>query len=623
MRPLVWADPRATIGERALLLNGAEHSCVLVRLPDGLGIATDLDFRMSLSNASLSREAPLSAICSVPVVTVTEHTGAPATLLKMVEQGLHHLVVTTDTGDPVGVVRVVDLASAEVRDPLLVRRLLQRAQGLDDLVQAASILPSTALELAAVGIPALRVAGILSAVRDLVAQRVVELTATSVPPTSVSWLVLGSSARREAMPGSDINTALAWHTLPDCRVAELRTDAGLVLTALERCGLSRCPDGANATEPLFSRSVEDWEEATRRWTHHPESQSALLLASIVADNRPLTSVDLGSALNRSMLASVRDCPFLDGLLNFTLAGKPPVGRIHDFAVEHTGPHRGQLDLKRGGLWPVVLLGRWMALVVGDVRGSTVDRVRRGSQAGILTTGEAEDLVGAFKHIFQLRFEREITALKLGGVGESHIDPGALDSLQRNYLCDSFRAITGVRAAVRKGWASGAVLGSRCRSGVALSWLASRLDDDLEGLGLGCATEGVVGIQNLGERELMRREGLGIELVLGDQFQEHRGGVRAYQPGRDGEVHDPEVLQGQLDSSPVHADVRDRPAGPDHLRAGLKGLRHPRRPRSQRRRRVRRSWPSPRRASPPNCCSPRRWRRRPWPSRVGCRRDPAR
>src|SRR5688572_20301854 len=70
MRPMVWAVPGATIGEAAHLLDGAEHSCVLVRLPGGLGIATDNDFRASLADASLSREAPLSAICSVPAVTV-------------------------------------------------------------------------------------------------------------------------------------------------------------------------------------------------------------------------------------------------------------------------------------------------------------------------------------------------------------------------------------------------------------------------------------------------------------------------------------------------------------------------------------------------------------------------
>ena len=86
MRPLVWADRGATIGDGARLLDDPEHSCVLVRLPTGLGIATDHDFRRSIADGSLSREAPLSAICSVPVVTVTEYTDASAALLEMVER---------------------------------------------------------------------------------------------------------------------------------------------------------------------------------------------------------------------------------------------------------------------------------------------------------------------------------------------------------------------------------------------------------------------------------------------------------------------------------------------------------------------------------------------------------
>jgi CBS domain-containing protein len=375
----------------------------------------------------------------------------------MVERGIHHLVVTTETGDPVGFVRIVDLASAEVRDPLLVRRLVRRARGLDDLVRAASILPSTVLELAEIGTPALRVTGILSAVRDLVVQRVVELTATNVPTASVSWMVLGSSARREALPGSDVDTALAWPTQLSGRAAQLRTDAGVVLAGLERCGMSRCPDGANATEPLFSRSVDDWVEATNRWTQHPESESALLLASIVADNRPVTNAALGRSLTESMRTAARDRRFLSGLLSFTLAVKPSRGRIADFAVEHTGANRGQVNLKRGGLWPVVLLGRWMALVVGDTRASTVDRIRRGSETGILTTGEAQDLVGAFEQIFQLRFDQEIAALISGAASESHFTPRTLDALQRNYLRDSLRAITSIQTAVRKSWASGEVM----------------------------------------------------------------------------------------------------------------------------------------------------------------------
>ena len=454
MRPLVWADPEASIGEAAQLLDGADISCVLVRLPGGLGIATDHDFRASLADASLSREAPLTAICSVPAVTVNEHSDAPAALVEMVERGIHHLVVTTDTGHPVGVVRVVDLASAEVRDPLLVRRSVARARSLDDLHEAADIVPQTVLEMDEIGIPALRVSGILSTVRDLIVQRVVELSPTVVPTRRVSWLVLGSLARREALPHSDVDTALAWPTALDSSAPQLRADAELVLVGLESCGLSRCPDGANSTEPLFSRSVDDWQEATHRWTRHPESESALLLASIVADNRPVTHVELGRELTQSMMSSTRDRTFLDALLAFTLAVKPPRGLLSDLTVAHTGPHRGQLDVKRGCLRPVVLLGRWLALAVNDPSGSTVDRIRRGAHSGLLTTGEAEDLIGAFEQIYQLRFDQEIAALRSGGTSDSFVAPRDIDPLSRRYLHDSLRAVSQIQTAVRKSWTSG-------------------------------------------------------------------------------------------------------------------------------------------------------------------------
>jgi CBS domain-containing protein len=155
-----------------------------------------------------------------------------------------------------------------------------------------------------------------------------------------------------------------------------------------------------------------------------------------------------------MLKSTRDPAFLTGLLSFTLAVRPSRGRLTDFTVEHGGPHRGKLDLKRGGLWPVVLLGRWLALVLGDPSGSTADRIRRGSQSGLLSASEADGLIGAFEMIYQLRFDLEIAALKSGTTSDSYVAPGAIDTLRRHYLHDSFRAIAEVQTAVRKAWASG-------------------------------------------------------------------------------------------------------------------------------------------------------------------------
>lgn len=452
MRPAVWAGVGATIGEAAQLL-GADDSCVLVRLRTGLAIATDHDFRVSLTDPSVSRATALDEICSNPVVTVDEHADAPSALLAMLEHGIHHLVVTSDTGDPVGVLRFVDLASEQVRDPVLVRRQVLRARTLDELRRAMATLDEAVVETASSGVPALRVSGVLSAVRDLVVQRVVELTPTTADSSDVSWLVLGSAARREALPHSDVDTALTWPGSLDGQEQRLRDDAERVLAGLERSGLARCPDGANATEPLFSRSSADWVEATRRWTRHPESRGALLLASIAADNRALTNIELGSELVRSMLDAARHRPFLTALLDFSLAAKPARRVLHGFSVERSGAHRGQLDLKRGGLWPVVLLGRWVALATGDPSGSTVDRIRRGSASGLLSTGEAEDLVAAFELVFQLRLDQEIAAIRTGEPPDSHLDPEELDPLRQHFLRDSFHAVSRIQASIRKAWST--------------------------------------------------------------------------------------------------------------------------------------------------------------------------
>jgi Putative nucleotidyltransferase DUF294 len=122
-----------------------------------------------------------------------------------------------------------------------------------------------------------------------------------------------------------------WPTAFSDRSDQFRAGAEVVLIALEHCGLSRCPDGANATEPRFARSVDGRSEATARWTRYPESGSALLLASIVVDNRPLTNVYLGRALTQSMLNSARDRNILDALSHFTLAVKPQRRLMRGFA----------------------------------------------------------------------------------------------------------------------------------------------------------------------------------------------------------------------------------------------------------------------------------------------------
>jgi CBS domain-containing protein len=186
--------------------------------------------------------------------------------------------------------------------------------------------------------------------------------------------------------------------------------------------------------------------------HDPTAEGALLLSAMVADSRPVTDVPLGLHLTDSIRTHTRTSQFLRALLDEALAWRPPTGFIRDFIVHHTGEHRGQLDLKRGGLAPVVALGRWIAIAVGEARGTTAQRLRRGAAAGLLTSDEALTLVGGYESIYALVLDHEVAALRSGGKPQTFIAPRDLDTLTRRHLRETFRAITYVQDRVDQDWA---------------------------------------------------------------------------------------------------------------------------------------------------------------------------
>lgn len=459
MRPVLWADPNTSVREAARVITDAHQSSVLLTTREGLGIATDADLRRAVATTA-DLDGPVAAIATLPALTTAVDTPRSQALLAMIENGVHHLVVTDVGGAAVGVLRVVDLASTDVRDPLLVRSAIDAACSADDVAEAAQMLPSTAVELVDSGIPAVRVGALLAAVREALLRRLVELVGDPGQELPASWLVLGSTARREPLPSSDLDTAVVWsgpdpddHDPRGERGRASREAAGRVLDEMERGGLRRCPDGANATNPLFNRSRSAWVRTTTGWREHPGGDRALLLTSIAADSRPVTEFALGrSALERTR--SMRESnDFLDLMMRFTTASKPPAGFVRDFVVEQSGHHRGQLDLKRGGLMPIASLGRWVAVVTGEPDGSTPERLRRGSRQGVLTTDEADSMVGAFELIYDLVLEREVEALRAGTPATTYLAPAALDPLTRRNLRSAFREIAHVQTRLQGEWVS--------------------------------------------------------------------------------------------------------------------------------------------------------------------------
>ncbi len=453
MREILWVKATQSVREVAESMTSAEQSFALVDSPMGVGLVTDRDFRSKVGRGEFGLDSPIGAMMSHPLITVSNKVSLASAFLQMVERGVHHLVVVDDYEKPIGVVRAMDLSSIQLRNPLLIRAAIESAQSIDELASASQLLKPSLVELHDNGIPSLHVAGLMSAIVSAILTRVLTLSSSVDEPVPHSWLILGSIARGEPLPASDVDTAIVW---ADQRgevdaTDEITTNAKRILTLMEECGLEKCSNGANADNALFSRSRSAWIDISSAWLTDPTRAGALLLSSIAADNQPLTQVTLGRTIMENIRETARSHEYLSEALRFALVKKPPIGFVKDFIVDQSGENRGGLNLKEGGLAPIASLARWCAIAQGDVRGGTIDRLRRASESGLLQGEEGDVLIGAFTEIHQLVFDEEIADIRAGRKANTWISPDSLDSLTRRHLRESFRSISSIQGVIESEW----------------------------------------------------------------------------------------------------------------------------------------------------------------------------
>ncbi len=449
-----------TVREAAKRMTDQCASAVLVPHGDTFGIVTDRDLRSRVIAAGLRPDAPVSAIMTEPAYTVTADRLGGDVLLDMLERNVHHIPVLSAAGEVLGVVDDGDLVAAEGRKPLLLRRAIALAESPADLATVAAGLTPMIIALHDARVAAEHVAAVRSVVLDALTRRLVELAVRDAgdPPVPFTWYALGSLARREAVPSSDVDSALAWEDEspeasgqvagrdPSQVAGYLGRVAQAVDEGLRACGMSPDAHGASAANPLFARSLASWHRAARSLSEDPTQEKALILVSVITDSRPVWS---SRRLVASGLWEARpypDHPYLLRLLaRFALSFRPPTGFLRDFVVEHSGERRGQLDIKHGGLIPIVDLARWAGMAAGIASASTLERLRVAEAAGTMESEEARTLMEAFGFILSLRLDHQVEQLRRDQAPDDFIDPKTLNPLARSYLREAFRAVASVQA----------------------------------------------------------------------------------------------------------------------------------------------------------------------------------
>jgi CBS domain-containing protein len=459
--PALVCPPEASVQQAARQMAEAGATCVVVDSGDGLGIVTDRDIRTRVVAAGAGPETPLSDVMTAPAWTVSADRMATEALVEMLDRGIRHFPVLSAARRLLGVIDDVDLMANERRSPFRLQASIARSTDVEAVAEAATDLSDTVIALYDAGLPPSAISRAITSIHDTVTRRMIEFAHAGLgrPPVPYTWLATGSFGRFEAFPSSDVDSAIAWDG-PDDDIELRRTMVTLaerVIQDMRLCGFEPDVNGALASNPLFARSIEEWERAATSWIEQPDENRGLLLLAVVVESDPVWGgTTAAEHLARVFARAPGRERMLRRLAAAALLARPPTGFLRNVVLHPGGERKGVLDIKARGLVPIEALARWSGLVAGVSAASTRARLKASGEAGSMSQDDATTLRDAFELFSALRMEHQVAQLRAGEDPDDLIDPKTLTPLTRTSLKEAFRAVAHVQRGI------GLELGFRAR-----------------------------------------------------------------------------------------------------------------------------------------------------------------
>jgi CBS domain-containing protein len=416
--PLV-VGPDTPVTTIARQLADRDVHCAVVDAGDGTyGIVTDSVLGRRVVAAGLAGDTPARVVMTHPATTVgaRDFALAPTTAgVGMLEQ-------------------------------------IHRTRSRAELIDRARRAPAVLGDILDRGLAADRVIRVYSAIIDAIIRRSIRLVFADHPDLPLdrfTWLSLGSQGRREAVPCSDVDAAIAFDddVSPET-MTRYRHAFAEVNALLTDAGLSVDGNGANASNTAFTRTNSQWRAAATRWLTAPgeHSRAAMavhrtglaVIASLLVDARPIHGQP-GLPEVARVFTDFRQHPAtMDLLLSESLSHR---AKVHERTLRDLFTGKGDtFNVKTHGLLPVVSIARWAALGVGSTELQTVKRLRDASGSALLPSAQADRLIEVFEILQRMRLRHHLNRLQRGQQPTDLIDRDDLSPIERSMIGQAVREI---------------------------------------------------------------------------------------------------------------------------------------------------------------------------------------
>jgi len=450
---LHYCEMNVPIDRAAKMMSRHDSTFLAVTSPEGgavVGIVTDHDLRDRVLATGTDTAQPVYTIMSSPVVSLPHNAPVYEAILTMQQQDVDHLAVRDQAGKITSIVRNAELVQFHQYSSAVITSEIQRAQTIDEIVDARARLPRLVKTLLDSGAKPRNINRVMTRMSDVIVERLLDLAMAELGPAPCRFcfLALGSEGRAEQTLVTDQDNALILEDLEGA-AAQAAEDyfvrlAELVTSWLNRIGYEYCQGGVMVSNRKWRQPLSVWKRYFRDWITGSTPED-LLQANIFFDFRPVGGDrELLRELRTSIHSVLADYPpFLLHLAQNALLYKPPVGIRGQIRVESGGSKPNTLDIKDAML-SVVNFARLYGLKHRVEETNTLDRLRKLYELQALRKSFYEEAADAYAFLMELRLNHQAQAQVEGRKPDNAIDPKALNQMQETMLKQAFSLLSLVR-----------------------------------------------------------------------------------------------------------------------------------------------------------------------------------
>jgi len=441
----VFVGPETTIKEATRLMRAREVSAVLVRRDAELGIFTERDVRERSVLMGIPDSTPIGDLASYELYSLDREDFLFNALVLMTERAIRHVVVTRN-GEVEGVFEQSDLLGYLSNSSYVIASRVDRATTRAELQAAGAAVPRLIGSLFHRGVKPRYIARIVTDLNRKVFRKVFDEVAEPGLRAASCLMVMGSEGRGEQLLRTDQDNGLIF---ADQAMNGERAATGAAFTqALIELGYPPCPGNVMVSNAEWAKPLADYRREMRSWIGSADGDAMLKLA-ILYDATPIAGdAGLLTDIKAYLFELVgREDAFAGHFARATLAFPTPLGLFNRFVLEDGPDDSRRLDIKKGGIFPIVHGVRSLALEYRVTETNTISRIQALSGRGPFSEDFTADLIEAFDFMAMLRLREQLSALDQGLPYDNSIDVPRLRSFERNLLRDSLKIVKQFKADV--------------------------------------------------------------------------------------------------------------------------------------------------------------------------------